>query len=92
MISRELPHAVCPGGTTLDPTQIPAVACTLTTESLATQAFGIDISQVPEQSNGALLSPGHATWFDGVAGAVLVLGLLGIWAASAHKPGQAGPY
>ncbi len=35
--------------------------------------------------NEALLSADHAAWFYGATGAVLVLGLFGIWAASARS-------
>lgn len=35
------------------------------------------------------LSPDHAVWFYGAAGAVLLLGVLGIWAASAGRREQA---
>jgi hypothetical protein len=40
------------------------------------------------ETNTAFLSPDHAVWFHGAAGVVLVLGLLGIWAASTGKRGQ----
>jgi hypothetical protein len=36
-------------------------------------------------TNTAFLSPGHAVWWYVAAGAVLVVGLLGIWAASASS-------
>jgi hypothetical protein len=39
-------------------------------------------------TNSAFLSPDHAVWFYGAAGAVLVFGLLGLWAASAGRRGQ----
>ena len=42
----------------------------------------------PGVTRSAVLRPGHAAWFYAGAGAVLVLELLGLWAASAGKRGQ----
>lgn len=77
------PHLICPNGLSVE-------SATTYPKTWMCGLNGVAIDNSVPSSNGALLSPGHAVWLYIAAAAVLVAGLLIIWAFPTGKGAQ-GP-